>query len=145
MRARPWMPAIRWICARVGLFAEGVAVKRIGDETFRLCREYLDDVITVDSDAICAAVKDLFEDVRAIEPFRRAGAGGAEKSTQQHNIRGERLAHVLSGANLNFHGLRYVSERCELGRQRLEALLAVTIRNSRAASSSSANCWAAAR
>lgn len=65
---------------RVGLFAEGVAVKRIGDETFRLCQEYLDDIITVDSDAICAAMKDLFEDVRAVaEPFRRAGAGGDEK------------------------------------------------------------------
>jgi threonine dehydratase len=113
--------------ARVGLFAEGVAVKRIGDETFRLCREYLDDVITVDSDAICAAVKDLFEDVRAIaEPSGALALAGLKKYVQQHNIQGERLAHVLSGANLNFHGLRYVSERCELGEQR-EALLAVTI------------------
>jgi threonine dehydratase len=112
---------------RVGLFAEGVAVKRIGDETFRLCREYLDDVITVDSDAICAAVKDLFEDVRAIaEPSGALALAGLKKYVQQHNIQGERLAHVLSGANLNFHGLRYVSERCELGEQR-EALLAVTI------------------
>ena len=112
---------------RVGLFAEGVAVKRIGNETFRLCREYLDDVITVDSDAICAAVKDLFEDVRAIaEPSGALALAGLKKYVQQHNIQGERLAHVLSGANLNFHGLRYVSERCELGEQR-EALLAVTI------------------
>ncbi|MBS0970998.1 threonine ammonia-lyase, biosynthetic [Chimaeribacter arupi] len=112
---------------RVGLFAEGVAVKRIGNETFRLCREYLDDVITVDSDAICAAVKDLFEDVRAIaEPSGALALAGMKKYVQQHNIQGERLAHVLSGANLNFHGLRYVSERCELGEQR-EALLAVTI------------------
>ncbi|TPG57966.1 threonine ammonia-lyase, biosynthetic [Ewingella americana] len=113
--------------ARVGLFAEGVAVKRIGNETFRLCREYLDDVITVDSDAICAAVKDLFEDVRAIaEPSGALALAGLKKYVQQHNIQGERLAHVLSGANVNFHGLRYVSERCELGEQR-EALLAVTI------------------
>ncbi|MEE3664516.1 threonine ammonia-lyase, biosynthetic [Brenneria sp. g21c3] len=113
--------------ARVGLFAEGVAVKRIGDETFRLCREYLDDVITVDSDAICAAVKDLFEDVRAIaEPSGALALAGMKKYIQQHQIQGERLAHVLSGANVNFHGLRYVSERCELGEQR-EALLAVTI------------------
>lgn len=112
---------------RVGLFAEGVAVKRIGNETFRLCREYLDDVITVDSDAICAAVKDLFEDVRAIaEPSGALALAGLKKYVQQHNIQGERLAHVLSGANVNFHGLRYVSERCELGEQR-EALLAVTI------------------
>ncbi|KAA8996478.1 threonine ammonia-lyase, biosynthetic [Affinibrenneria salicis] len=113
--------------ARVGLFAEGVAVKRVGDETFRLCREYLDDVITVDSDAICAAVKDIFEDVRAIaEPSGALALAGMKKYIQQHQIQGERLAHVLSGANVNFHGLRYVSERCELGEQR-EALLAVTI------------------
>lgn len=112
---------------RVGLFAEGVAVKRIGDETFRLCREYLDDVITVDSDAICAALKDIFEDVRAIaEPSGALALAGMKKYIQQHDIQGERLAHILSGANVNFHGLRYVSERCELGEQR-EALLAVTI------------------
>jgi threonine dehydratase len=112
---------------RVGGFAEGVAVRRIGDETFRLCREYLDDVVTVDSDAICAAVKDIFEDVRAIaEPAGALALAGMKKYIQQHNIQGERLAHVLSGANVNFHGLRYVSERCELGEQR-EALMAVTI------------------
>ncbi|MEI2267676.1 threonine ammonia-lyase, biosynthetic [Erwinia sp. CGal63] len=112
---------------RVGLFAEGVAVKRIGSETFRLCQEYLDDIITVDSDAICAAMKDLFEDVRAVaEPSGALALAGMKKYIQQHQIKGERLAHILSGANVNFHGLRYVSERCELGEQR-EALLAVTI------------------
>ena len=112
---------------RVGLFAEGVAVKRIGSETFRLCQQYLDDIITVDSDAICAAMKDLFEDVRAVaEPSGALALAGMKKYIQQHQIQGERLAHVLSGANVNFHGLRYVSERCELGEQR-EALLAVTI------------------
>ncbi|MGK3314830.1 threonine ammonia-lyase, biosynthetic [Escherichia coli] len=112
---------------RVGLFAEGVAVKRIGDETFRLCQEYLDDIITVDSDAICAAMKDLFEDERAVaEPSGALALAGMKKYIALHNIRGERLAHILSGANVNFHGLRYVSERCELGEQR-EALLAVTI------------------
>lgn len=112
---------------RVGLFADGVAVKRIGEETFRLCREYLDDVITVDSDEICAAVKDIFEDVRAIaEPSGALSLAGLKKYVQQHDIQGERLAHILSGANLNFHGLRYVSERCELGEKR-EALLAVII------------------
>ena len=110
-----------------GGLAAGVAVKRIGDETFRLCQEYLDDIITVDSDAICAAMKDLFEDVRAVaEPSGALALAGMKKYIQQHNIQGERLAHVLSGANVNFHGLRYVSERCELGEQR-EALLAVTI------------------
>nr|WP_167383283.1 threonine ammonia-lyase, biosynthetic [Xenorhabdus ishibashii] len=112
---------------RVGLFAEGVAVKRIGDETFRLCQQYVDDVITVDSDAICAAMKDIFEDVRAVaEPSGALALAGLKKYVQQHQIQGERLAHILSGANVNFHGLRYVSERCELGEQR-EALLAVTI------------------
>ncbi|WP_342221554.1 threonine ammonia-lyase, biosynthetic [Candidatus Fukatsuia endosymbiont of Tuberolachnus salignus] len=112
---------------RVGLFAEGVAVRRIGDETFRLCHDYLDDVITVDSDAICAAVKDLFEDVRAIaEPSGALALAGLKKYVQEKQIQGERLIHILSGANVNFHDLRYVSERCELGEQR-EALLAVTI------------------
>ncbi|WP_117026346.1 pyridoxal-phosphate dependent enzyme, partial [Edwardsiella anguillarum] len=95
--------------------------------TFRLCQRYLDDVITVNSDAICAAVKDLFEDVRAVaEPSGALALAGLKQYVQRHALRGERLAHVLSGANLNFHGLRYVSERCELGEQR-EALLAVTI------------------
>ncbi len=87
----------------------------------------VDDIITVDSDAICAAMKDLFEDVRAVaEPSGALALAGMKKYIAQHNIRGERLAHILSGANVNFHGLRYVSERCELGEQR-EALLAVTI------------------
>lgn len=112
---------------RVGLFAEGVAVKRIGEETFRLCQQFIDDVVTVDSDAICAAMKDLFEDVRAIaEPSGALALAGMKKYIQQHQIQGEKLVHVLSGANVNFHGLRYVSERCELGEAR-EALLAVTI------------------
>ncbi len=112
---------------RVGLFAEGVAVKQIGSETFRLCQHYLDDIITVDSDAICAAMKDIFDDVRAIaEPSGALALAGMKKYIQLHGITGERLTHVLSGANVNFHGLRYVSERCELGEDR-EALLAVTI------------------
>lgn len=78
---------------RVGLFADGVAVKRIGDETFRLCRAYLDDVVTVDSDAICAAVKDLFEDVRAIaEPSGALALAGLKKYAEQNGIKNERLA-----------------------------------------------------
>ena len=113
--------------SRVGLFAEGVAVKRIGDETFRLCQQYIDDIVTVDSDEICAAVKDLFDDVRAIaEPSGAVALAGLKKYVIQHNIRGENLAHILSGANLNFHNLRYISERCELGEKR-EVLLSVTI------------------
>ncbi|WP_392567095.1 threonine ammonia-lyase, biosynthetic [Utexia brackfieldae] len=112
---------------RVGSFAEGVAVKRIGDETFRLCQQYLDDIILVDSDEICAAVKDLFDDVRAVaEPSGALALAGLKKYVEQHNICDEKLIHILSGANMNFHNLRYVSERCELGEKR-EALFAVTI------------------
>ncbi|MGR3807137.1 L-threonine ammonia-lyase [Pasteurella testudinis DSM 23072] len=112
---------------RVGLFADGVAVKRIGDETFRVCQQYLDEVITVDSDEICAAVKDIFENVRAIsEPSGALSLAGLKKYAKLHNIQGETLVNILSGANLNFHSLRYVSERCEIG-EKHEALLAVTI------------------
>lgn len=112
---------------KVGLFAEGVAVRCVGDETFRLCQKYLDDIITVDNDEMCAAIKDLFEDVRAIaEPSGALALAGMKKYIQKHKIYGERLAHILSGANINFHELRYISERCELGEQR-EALIAVNI------------------
>ncbi|PVX39221.1 L-threonine ammonia-lyase [Pasteurella langaaensis DSM 22999] len=112
---------------RVGLFADGVAVKRIGDETFRVCKEYVDDVITVDGDEICAAMKDMFENVRAVsEPSGALALAGLKKYVKEHNIKGETLVNVLSGANLNFHTLRYVSERCEIGEQN-EALFAVTI------------------
>lgn len=112
---------------KVGLFAEGVAVRCIGNETFRLCQEYLDDVITVDNDAICAAIKDLFEDVRAIaEPSGALALAGMKKYIQKYEIYNERLVHVLSGSNINFHKLRYISERCELGEQK-EALMVVTI------------------
>ncbi|PST98306.1 threonine ammonia-lyase, biosynthetic [Photobacterium iliopiscarium] len=112
---------------QVGMFADGVAVKRIGNETFRLCEQYLDDVITVSSDEICAAVKDIFEDTRAIaEPSGALSLAGLKKYAEQQQLQQRHLAAILSGANLNFHGLRYVSERCELSEKR-EGLLAVTI------------------
>lgn len=112
---------------QVGLFAEGVAVKQVGQETFALCRDHLDDVVTVSSDAISAAVKDLFDDVRAIaEPAGALALAGLKEYVRRHDLHGERLAHVLSGANINFHGLRYISERAELGEHR-EAMLGVTI------------------
>ncbi|MCK3658174.1 PLP-dependent threonine dehydratase [Pasteurellaceae bacterium Pebbles2] len=112
---------------RVGLFADGVAVKRIGDETFRVCQQYLDDVVLVDGDEICAAMKDMFENVRAVsEPSGALSLAGLKKYVKEHNIQGETLVNVLSGANLNFHTLRYVSERCEIG-EKHEALFAVTI------------------
>lgn len=111
----------------VGTFADGVAVKRIGDETFRLCQEHLDGIITVSSDEICAAVKDIFEDTRAIsEPAGALSLAGLKKYTELHLLKGKKMAAVLSGANTNFHSLRYVSERAELGEKR-EGLLAVTI------------------
>lgn len=111
----------------VGLFAEGVAVRRIGDETFRLCSQMLDDVITVSSDETSAAVRDLFEDLRAVpEPSGAIALAGLKKYIAENGIEGERLACVLSGANLNFHQLRYISERSEIGEQR-EAILGVTI------------------
>ncbi|PJG85369.1 threonine ammonia-lyase, biosynthetic [Conservatibacter flavescens] len=112
---------------RVGLFADGVAVKRIGDETFRVCQQYVDDVVLVDNDEICSALKDMFENVRAVaEPSGALSLAGLKKYVKENNIQGETLVNILSGANLNFHTLRYVSERCEIG-EKHEALLAVTI------------------
>ncbi|MFV0575843.1 MAG: threonine ammonia-lyase, biosynthetic [Vibrio sp.] len=112
---------------RVSMFADGVAVKIIGNETFRLCQEYLDGHVCVSSDEICSAVKDIFEDTRAIaEPSGALALAGLKKFAEQNQLKGKQLGTVLSGANTNFHGLRYVSERCELGEKR-EGLLAVTI------------------
>ena len=112
----------------VGLFADGVAVKRIGTETFRLIQTYCDGVITVNSDEICAAIKDIFEETRVIaEPAGALSLAGLQKYIQQQDLmENQKLVAILSGANMNFHSLRYVSERCELGEQK-EAILAVTI------------------
>ncbi len=112
---------------QVSMFADGVAVKRVGEETFRLCQQYIDGHISVSSDEICSAVKDIFEDTRAIaEPSGALALAGLKKYSEQHELKNKQLGTVLSGANTNFHGLRYVSERCELGENR-EGLLAVTI------------------
>ena len=117
---------------RVGLFADGVAVKRIGTETFKLAQLFCDEVVTVSSDEICAAIKDIFEDLRAVaEPAGALALAGLKKYAQKHSQTGDvieqtQLAAVLSGANLNFDTLRYVSERCELGEKK-EAVFAVTI------------------
>lgn len=110
----------------VGLFADGVAVKRIGQHTFDVIKHYCDEVITVTSDEICAAIKDIFEQTRVIaEPAGALSLAGVAKYCQTSKG-DESLAAILSGANMNFHSLRYVSERCELGEQK-EAVLAVTI------------------
>lgn len=112
---------------RVSLYAEGVAVKQIGTEPFRLCREYLDEVVTVSSDEISAAVKDIFDDTRAIaEPAGAVATAGLKRYVADHDVEGETLVTVLSGANINFHSLRYISERAELG-EGGEAFYAVTI------------------
>jgi threonine dehydratase len=112
---------------QVSMFADGVAVKRIGEETFRLCQQYIDGHVSVSSDEICSAVKDIFEDTRAIaEPSGALALAGLKKFAEQNVLQGKQLGTVLSGANTNFHSLRYVSERCDLGEKR-EGLLAVTI------------------
>jgi threonine dehydratase len=112
---------------QVGIFADGVAVRQAGKEPFRIAREYVDDVITVGNDAICAAIKDIFDDCRAIvEPAGALAVAGIKQYVQQSGVRGENLVAINSGANINFDRLRHVAERAQLGEQR-EALLAVTI------------------
>jgi threonine dehydratase len=111
----------------VGIFADGVAVKTIGTETFRLCQTYLDDVITVSNDEICTAIKDIFDDTRVIaEPAGALSVAAIRKYTKQYKLQGAVIGGILCGANINFHTLRYVSERCELGEQK-EAVFAVKI------------------
>ncbi len=112
---------------QVGLFADGTAVKLVGEETFRLCKEYLDEVILVDTDAICAAIKDVFEDTRSIlEPAGALAVAGAKEYARQHKLKDKNLIAVTSGANMNFDRLRFVAERAEFGEQR-EAVFAVTL------------------
>jgi len=113
--------------AQVGLFADGVAVKEVGRETFRLCRELVDDVIRVDTDAICAAIKDVFEDTRVIlEPAGALAIAGVKAYCARTGVRGKTLVAIACGANMNFDRLRFVAEQAEIGEQR-EAILAVTI------------------
>jgi len=112
---------------QVGLFADGVAVRQVGAETFRLCRDLVDEMILVDNDAICAAIKDVFEDTRSIlEPAGALAIAGAKAWVARHRARDRTLVTVACGANMNFDRLRFVAERAELGEQR-EAILAVTI------------------
>jgi threonine dehydratase len=111
----------------VGLFADGVAVRQVGRETFRLARKYVDEIVRVDTDAICAALKDVFEDTRSIlEPAGALAVAGVKAWVGQHRVRGRTFAAIACGANMNFDRLRFVAERAELGEQR-EAVLAVTI------------------
>jgi len=111
----------------VGLFADGVAVREIGAEPFRIACECVDDVLTVDTDAICAAIKDIFDDTRSIaEPAGALAVAGLKAYVERTGLRDQTLIAIESGANMNFDRLRHVAERAELGEQR-EALFAVTI------------------
>jgi len=111
----------------VGLFADGVAVRTVGRETFRLCRKLVDEVVVVDTDAICAAIKDVFEETRSIlEPAGALPVAGLKAWAERGRHRGRTIVAVTSGANMNFDRLRHVAERAELGERR-EAILAVTI------------------
>jgi len=112
---------------QVGLFADGAAVKIVGEETFRLCREYVDGMVQVDTDAICAAIKDVFEDTRSIlEPAGALAIAGAKEYARLHRLKDRNLVAIASGANMNFDRLRFVAERAEVGERR-EAVLAVTL------------------
>ncbi len=112
---------------QVGLFADGVAVRQVGEETFRLCRELLDDIVTVSADEICAAIKDIFDDMRAIaEPAGALALAGLRREVERGTAPAGPLIAINSGANVNFDRLRYVAERAEIG-ERAEALLAVSI------------------
>ncbi|MDP1526908.1 MAG: threonine ammonia-lyase, biosynthetic [Rhodocyclaceae bacterium] len=111
----------------VGLFADGAAVKLVGEETFRLCKDTVDEMVLVDTDAICAAIKDVFEDTRSIlEPAGALAVAGAKAWAAKHKAKGKTLVAVASGANMNFDRLRFVAERAEVGEQR-EAVFAVTL------------------
>ncbi|HYL22966.1 MAG TPA: threonine ammonia-lyase, biosynthetic [Burkholderiales bacterium] len=111
----------------VGLFADGVAVKEVGRETFRLCRELVDEMVLVNTDEMCAAIKDVFEDTRVVlEPAGALAVAGAKAWVERHGARGKTLVAVASGANTNFDRLRFIAEEAELGEHR-EAVLAVTI------------------
>jgi len=112
---------------RVGMFAEGVAVRRVGEEPFRLARQYVDEIILVNTDQICAAIQDIFEDTRSIaEAAGALAVAGIKKYVARENCVERTLIAISSGANMNFDRLRHVVERADLGAQR-EALFAVEI------------------
>ncbi|HYD55396.1 MAG TPA: threonine ammonia-lyase, biosynthetic [Burkholderiales bacterium] len=117
----------RVVLDQVGLFADGVAVKQVGRETFRLCRALVDEMLLVDTDEMCAAIKDVFEDTRVVlEPAGALAVAGAKVWAGKHAAKDRTLVAVASGANTNFDRLRFIAEEAELGEHR-EAVLAVTI------------------
>ncbi|MCI1738994.1 MAG: threonine ammonia-lyase, biosynthetic [Pseudomonas veronii] len=117
----------RVVLPTVGIFADGVAVAQIGQYTFDICKDYVDEVITVSTDEICAAIKDIYDDTRSItEPAGALGVAGIKKYVESRGVTGQTLVAIDSGANVNFDRLRHVAERAELGEGR-EAIIAVTI------------------
>ncbi len=117
----------RVVLEQVGLFADGAAVKQVGEHTFKLAQQFVDEMIVVDNDAICAAIKDVFEDTRSIlEPAGALATAGIKEYVQRNKIMGKTLIGIASGANMNFDRLRFIAERAELGEHR-EAVLAITI------------------
>ncbi len=117
----------RFVLKQVGLFADGVAVRQIGKKPFHIAHRYVDEVICVNTDEICAAIKDIFDDTRSVaEPAGALAVAGLKKYVEQRDITGQTLIAIESGANINFDRLRYVAERTQVGEHR-EILLAVTI------------------
>ncbi len=111
----------------VGIFADGVAVRRVGDETFELCQRYVDEIVTVDTDQACAAIRDIFEDTRSIvEPAGGLAVAGAKKYIAEHGEKGKTFVTLSCGANVNFDRLRHIAERAAVGEQQ-EMLLAAEI------------------
>lgn len=111
----------------VGLFSDGTAVKLVGEETFRLTRKYVDDFVTVDTDAVCAAIKDVFQDTRSVlEPAGALAVAGAKKYLAQQRWKGKTVVAIASGANMNFDRLGFVADRADVGQER-EAVFAVSM------------------
>lgn len=117
----------RVVLDSVGIFADGVAVRQVGEIPFRIAQDCVDEMITVKTDEICAAVKDIFEDTRAIsEPAGALALAGMKKFVEEKGVADQKMVAIVSGANMNFDRLRHISERTEIGEKR-EAIFAVTI------------------
>jgi threonine dehydratase len=125
--ARSLAAGRRVTLAQVGLFADGVAVKQVGRETFRIARKLVDDIVLVDTDATCAALKDVFEDTRSVlEPAGALAIAGVKAWVERRKVRDRTFVAIACGANMNFDRLRFVAERAEVGEHR-EAILAISI------------------